>query len=423
MRHLLWILSLITNTFYVETLAAYLEIQNSVVSTIRKGLIFFTGLFVFFELHFLGTGHSLIFVESARSQANLFNVLVGVNTSSPTPLMKDLSFILSIFVIFLTLYYLKLAYARKRKEVLLTLGIGITFAASMNEVLNSMEVVESIAFLFASKAVEVFRIGEFLSRQRIAAVQAMKIEIRSLSKMAAYSFIAGGLMHDIRTPISVISAHLEKLRRRFKEIKSSQDSDLNSNLTAVVDNLDLSVGKMSDQMDRIQSMLFSYLDLVRTTNNHTRVCPLGEIVEQALELSQPRVISSGVSPIIVELIPNVLVKGVPVQIEMILANLFNNAIDTIKEKPLGNVRLSFKLYSTKIALTVSNTGPIDDATLQKILKKQPVSTKGADGNGIGLRIVSELCRANNGELAIFNDDGRANIEVAFPIEGRVATTI
>lgn len=415
MRHLVWILSLVSNTFYVETLAAYLGAKGPIVKGIRILLLIFLGLFIAFEVSFLITGHSLLFVESVRSQSNFFNVLVGVHTSHPTSLMMALSVSLSALVIFLTLFYLRLSFLSPKKELLLTIGLSLTFFAVINEIFNAMKLVESVSFLFASKGIEVFRIGDYLARERIEYIHSLKSEVNNLSKKAATSFIASGLMHDIRTPLAVLFAHVGKIKALTTKLGQIGDRP-QSELREIYYGYEQSSGKLQVNLERIQSMIASYLELIKNTNNQQAgVCPLKDIINEAVALSRPRLEAMGVTKMEVGSVPAVSVKCVQVQAEMILANLFNNAIEAIKDKPEGKIIVFCSLYRDQVAITVSNTGEIEEQVLRKIVKNEPITTKGTDGNGIGLRIVAELCRANSAELNIYNSAGMANFEVNLPV--------
>lgn len=418
MRHLNWIASLLANTFYLETIRAYLEIDNKFFRAVIRTLYFFTALFIVFELEYLITGTSLLFLESSRLHANIGNVLAGVHTSSPTLLMKVLSVSLGTLVIMTSVYLMKLALRAPGKEFVLKIGVGFTLLAVMNELLNSMQVIESVTVIFLSKGLEIFRISEYLNRIKFLKLQSLKQEIGEVSKRAATAFIASGLMHDLRNPMTVIVAYLSKFRTAASQLKNHQNFNDDPQLQKIVERLDKSVDKVTLQTERIQAMISSYLEIIRQSNRmYYQDCRVSELLQEALELSQPRIEATGTNRIEIEEMPAVSVNCVRVQSEMIFANIINNAVEAIKGDPAGKVKIGFSKIGTNLMIKISNTGEMSPEVLRRLSKNEFFSTKGEEGNGIGLRIISELCRANGADLQIFNSEKWTNLIVTFPIAG------
>lgn len=424
-RYLTWIISLVANTAYLETICAYLKIEGKILNAIRSAMMAFILLFIFFTLHFLLTGKSLLFTEIAPHPSNFFNQAIFTNSSTPTNLMKLISLFLGALVIVVSGILLRLALKSPNKEWILKVGVTFTFFTVLNELLNSMGYIESVNLIFLSKGLEIFRISEFINRTQIRKLEALKMEVGQLSKQAATAFINSGLLHDIRNPLTIIKGNGIRAQRHLVasadsagsadsalQLPSQHPSPPNPLNMEIIGN---AMNKILAQTDRIENMINSYLDLLRSSRSAgTSINDLSEIVHEAVELTGPRHIALGVSPIRIDPIPPVKISGVRVHIEMVLANIINNAVEAIASQKDSAVSIRFPLAPKVIKIEITNPGKIDDDILKKISGNESFSSKGNKGNGIGLRIAHQLCIANQGSLDIYNANDNTHVVVTLP---------
>lgn len=417
MRHLNWIVSLIANTYYLETLGAYLEIKNRFFLFIKNAMYFFVLLFLGFEIHYLLTGSSLLFSPLVRPDVNLFNVMAGVHTSTSTPLLVGLSGTFAFMLLGMGIYFMILAFRAPEGEWMLKIGITLSFLSVLNELLNAAGLIESVSLIFLTKGLEIFRISEFLARLRYLKLQKLEAEVSQLSKRAATAFIASGLMHDLRSPLTVLVAYISKVRWASRQMAQIAGSGNESDFEVVHATLVKAADKMGLQTQRLQAIITSYLDLIRESKNQsaTQTCELADLINEAMELSAPRLAVAGIDRLVIDPIPDSKINCVKVQVEMIFANILNNALEAVKGRVQGWVRVGFDRQVNRVIVRVSNSGAIAPEVLHCIQQDEGITTKGLDGYGIGLRIVSELCRANQAELHITTENECTHIWVSLPV--------
>ncbi len=105
-----------------------------------------------------------------------------------------------------------------------------------------------------------------------------------------------------------------------------------------------------------------------------------------------------------------MVEVVPIEIEQVLLNLVNNAIDSMRErvvdqkKPKPNAlwirtRSDSELKTVTIEIEDTGTG-ITPENLKRIFKPFFTTKSAGEGHGLGLSICHEIIRAYGGELLV-----------------------
>jgi C4-dicarboxylate-specific signal transduction histidine kinase len=102
-------------------------------------------------------------------------------------------------------------------------------------------------------------------------------------------------------------------------------------------------------------------------------------------------------------------------IEVIFANLVNNALDATSELHDARIVVSARLKENHIEVTVDDNGPGISSTMQPELFKTFVTSK-PDGMGIGLAVSRSLAQACGCELeACGSELGGAGFRLKLPV--------
>ena len=111
-----------------------------------------------------------------------------------------------------------------------------------------------------------------------------------------------------------------------------------------------------------------------------------------------------------------MVLGDKVQIQQVLMNLLQNALEAAELRPLG-ITITTADRGAFVEIAVSDTGPgIDPAVLPTVFESF-VTTK-AEGTGIGLAICKAIVEAQGGQIAAANmPDGGARFSFTLPQVG------
>lgn len=248
----------------------------------------------------------------------------------------------------------------------------------------------------------------------IAQLQATNSELKNIrhqqvyaSKLAALGEMAGGLSHEINNPLAIISLKCQEMR-----FKSSRAEEVPS--TYILSSLDL-IEKTSQKISRIVK---SFRNIAKEGDKEAFVIkPLKELVEEAVDLCQVRLLNHNV----VFNYPNVLdqmtVECRPAQILQVILGMISNSFDAIKEQDKRWISFGVENFAEMVAFSITDSGHgIPEALREKIFTPF-FTTKGNEkGTGLGLSVFRAFIQDHHGEILI--DDSSPNTRFVIIIPRR-----
>lgn len=239
----------------------------------------------------------------------------------------------------------------------------------------------------------------FRERQRLLILRDTT-EVHSLEKIRR-DFVAN-ISHELRTPLTVVQGYLELL-----EEHPSGD-------------VAAAVGKMLHQTGHMQSLLDDLLELSRVQSgelqgDEERVnvgAVLMQLKEQAEELSR------GKHDIVFDIDRELMLRGVPADLESAFGNLISNAVKYTPEG--GAITVSWQEAPEGPCLRVEDEGiGIPARDIPRITERfyRVGSDRGRQtgGTGLGLAIAKHVLNAHKAELRIDSELGEGStFTVTFP---------
>ncbi len=109
------------------------------------------------------------------------------------------------------------------------------------------------------------------------------------------------------------------------------------------------------------------------------------------------------------------IKAPPNELERSMSNIINNAVGAFKEGK-GNVTIQLDTTNAQVKIIIQDNGQgMPQEVADKIMNNVVVTHGKVDGHGIGLQVVRDTLRANQGELAIDSVLGKGtSIALTFP---------
>ena len=107
------------------------------------------------------------------------------------------------------------------------------------------------------------------------------------------------------------------------------------------------------------------------------------------------------------------------QLCRVLSNLLDNAITALKDIE-GDKKIEVDINETKesYVFQISDNGPGIPLQLQEIIFKKGFTTKKESGHGLGLAIVTEILKENDGSIQVNSIEGKTTFTVTFGKGGR-----
>lgn len=382
--------------------------------------------------------------------STVFIVIVVVSPISLFTFSFPLFFWFFILVSLIFLYVIALAWIRGRSHApAYTLGLLILFGGTLNDMLNEIEVIETIymvhytmfvyllvyAYIFADKsnylqkksqklAEEVSQVKnnlEDLVEERTTELQSVSTELeRQKQKLEstnsdlveainARNRLFAIIGHDVRAPIGYNLQALEMLITN-PDLSEKERQEL--------------LKMMASSSEVTYNLLDNLLVWGRSQTGKLKATPvrvkLKDLIDESLEL-----INIGLKEkhlkVEVYVSEEHYVEADRDQLYIVIRNLVSNAMKFTPEK--GSIYISSKRLDGEVVISVRDTGiGIPDAILNKLLDaKSHVSTngtRGEKGSGLGLKICQEIVQTNKGWMRIESSSGEGTT-ITFGIKSSI----
>jgi serine/threonine protein kinase/signal transduction histidine kinase/tetratricopeptide (TPR) repeat protein len=219
----------------------------------------------------------------------------------------------------------------------------------------------------------------------LALKQSQKHLIQS-EKMAGIGTMAASVAHDFRTPLSIIMGLTEDIRELLNE----------NEISSIGDNVD----RILSAAKKLQRLVQSMQDFSRKSTRELGPVDLGKILDEVLFLTEKKIKQGGVE--LVLSVENDLPSlcGNANELEQVLMNLINNAVDAMEKAPTKRLRVTAALRSDgAVEVQVSDSGcGIPDAERRNIFQPFFTTKPVGKGTGLGLSIVNTLIQGQHGSI-------------------------
>jgi signal transduction histidine kinase len=254
-------------------------------------------------------------------------------------------------------------------------------------------------------ATAVNRMAEMLSRY--------EDEVRAAEQLRTLGQLGGGIAHQLRNSVTGCRMALDLHRRQCA--------------TGDCDSLDVA----RRQLTLMEKYIQRFLARARGERVLNTPVQLQAVLERTLPLLTPSARHVGVDVELTMPESPVIVEGDEEDLEQLLVNLVQNAIDAaaevrgqgsgIKDQGLGASKLSQRLVRVSLSLTddrravleVADTGRGPEADVQARMFDPLVSAK-PDGAGLGLFIARDVAQRHGGTIAWRRAEGMTSFIVELP---------
>ncbi|OKH46485.1 hypothetical protein NIES2101_24925 [Calothrix sp. HK-06] len=237
-------------------------------------------------------------------------------------------------------------------------------------------------------------------------------------KMSSLGQLVGGIAHEINNPVNFIHGNIACTKQYVKDIynllqlyqtqfpnppQNIQDEILEIDLDFLIKDLDKILQSMHTGTTRIRNIIISSRNFSRLDESDVKTVDIHEGIESSLIILQSRFKATGTRPKI-ETVRNYSylpeIECYPGQLNQVIMNLLNNAIDSLENQQTPQINISTKLIDDSIHIYITDNGvgmteEIKSKSFDPFFTTKPVG----QGTGLGLSISYKIIvEQHNGKL-------------------------
>ncbi|EDM81596.1 histidine kinase sensor protein [Plesiocystis pacifica SIR-1] len=217
----------------------------------------------------------------------------------------------------------------------------------------------------------------------------------SEARLAALGLMAGGVAHELNTPLQTLMVHAEMIA---DELDALGDREVDAEL-AVIE-------RYNDAVIQTTDRIASIVEALRTVSRHHPGDPLmpvdpRELANQQLDLCGARFRAERVRLTIDGIgVGDATILARPADVSQVLINLLNNALDAVHGRADAWVQLSVSREGDTCTFCVVDSGTgIPSEHIDQLMTPFFTTKKLGEGSGLGLSLAKSLAERMGGELA------------------------
>jgi signal transduction histidine kinase len=209
-------------------------------------------------------------------------------------------------------------------------------------------------------------------------------------RLAVLGQLAGGVGHELRNPLGVISNAVYFLQMVVP------DADETTATTREY------LGIIAAEVRNAETIVSDLLDLSRTRPAEREAIAASDLIAAVLD-RQPPPERVSVTTRMAPALPTVFVD--PRQIGLVLTNLVTNAYQAMPDG--GKLTIDAQAEEGQVRLSVTDTGcGIPQENMAKLF--EPLFTTRARGIGLGLAVSKNLVEVNGGSIEVESEEGQGS---------------
>lgn len=275
-------------------------------------------------------------------------------------------------------------------------------AVLRGELLRQATVIGAVTL--ALLAFAYFSIGWLWRRGRVVEEQAKEAE-----RLAYIGTLASGLAHEIRNPLNSLNLNMQLLEEEIVHDRTALKGSHSRRL----------LGITRAEISRLERLVIDFLSYARPHPLELQDLPAIALLERCREVLAGQIRQSGVEIKVVDRSNGAWVRVDPSQVNQLLLNLVQNAINATEENARpARIRLEVYQHAGSTIFEVIDNGVgISPEDRERIFDIFYSTRKG--GTGLGLAIVQRIAKAHGADIEVESMAGvGTTVRLRLPPGGR-----
>ncbi len=240
-------------------------------------------------------------------------------------------------------------------------------------------------------------------KEQQAVIEEHRAKMLQSAKLSALGEMAGGVAHEINSPLTVISLSVDHLRDLVQDEKLDKEA-------------------VERALDRIENTTFRIARIIKSLKTFcsdgsaqpTTDIPVRELIDDTLSFCSQR-FSTGSVDLRVGELPQLVLPCRPVELSQVLLNLLNNAYDAVMSEGDRWIQLAVEDKGDMVEISVTDSGPgIPVGVRDRIMQPFFTTKQPGHGTGLGLSISRGIAESHGGELFLDENSKRTRFVLRLP---------
>jgi two-component system, NtrC family, sensor kinase len=241
----------------------------------------------------------------------------------------------------------------------------------------------------------------------------MNEQVIEAGKLASVGELAAGIAHEINNPVAIMVEEAGWMGDLLDE------EDLRESPN--IEEFKRALAQIRTQGERCKEITHKLLSFARRTDPRTQQMQMNELIEELIDISEQRSRFGNVK-LVKHLAPDLPeICASPSEIQQVLLNLINNAIDAIGPAG-GSVEITSRVDGSKMVVDVADTGHgIPKSVMARIFDPFFTTKPVGKGTGLGLSICYGIVKKMGGDITVNSAAGIGtvfHVHLPLPPDGR-----
>lgn len=216
-------------------------------------------------------------------------------------------------------------------------------------------------------------------------------DLLKAQKQAAWREVARRIAHEIKNPLTPIALSAERIKRHIdRGIRGDSTS------RGIIESCADTIGSA---VETVRKLVDEFSTMARFPQSQPQAADLNQIILHAMALFEGRLAGVTMHMDLADDLPRVMAD--PEAIKRVVANLVDNAAESMKDSAVREIRIGTTLLESRdaVEIEVSDTGTgVTPETKEKLFL--PYFSTKARGTGLGLAIVARILEDHGGTVRV-----------------------
>jgi signal transduction histidine kinase/ActR/RegA family two-component response regulator len=229
-------------------------------------------------------------------------------------------------------------------------------------------------------------------------------QLRQAEKLSALGQMISGVAHELNNPLAVVKGYLELILAHH-ELNTQTRADLE---------------KVAHESNRAAKLVTNFLSFARQQPAHRELVVFNDLITRLVDFWKLDA-SADKTEMLLELDPHLPpVSADPDQIQQLLINLMNNAVQAMADSPRqARLKIQTRVMGGKVQIAVEDNGPgVPEHLVTKIFEPFFTTKEVGTGTGLGLSIAHSIMTEHQGR--IFHQESSFGSGAGFVLEFPIA---